>query len=390
MLFFYFFLHLKNLYVHFLITNYKKMRIFAPSMFKKIDYYIIKKFLGTYVLSLLLVISIAIVIDITEKMDDFYREGLDSYTIIFDYYIYFIPYYINLFSSLFTFLAVIFVTSKLAYNSEIIAMLAGGISFRRIMRPYMFSAALIAVFTFYISSEVIPPSIRERLIFESEHITHEAFESSSQHKQLQISENEIIYVERFNLRKNIGYRFSYDKFDGKRLIERITANKIEYISDYKWKASYFTKRSFTGLREEMVKGDTLTMELNMLPKDFIEIIKEYEQLTNSQLSENIAEKTRRRIGGVGVYELELYKRFANPFAAFILTLIGVSIASKKVRGGTGVHIFFGLLLSTTYLLFNLTSVSFTVKGGADPLLSVWIPNFIYLIIAIILYKKAPK
>lgn len=366
------------------------MRIFAPGMFKKIDYYIIKKFLGTYVLSLLLVISIAIVIDITEKMDDFYREGLDSYTIIFDYYIYFIPYYINLFSSLFTFLAVIFVTSKLAYNSEIIAMLAGGISFRRIMRPYMFSAALIAVFTFYISSEVIPPSIRERLIFESEHITHEAFESSSQHKQLQISENEIIYVERFNLRKNIGYRFSYDKFDGKRLIERITANKIEYISDYKWKASYFTKRSFTGLREEMVKGDTLTMELNMLPKDFIEIIKEYEQLTNSQLSENIAEKTRRRIGGVGVYELELYKRFANPFAAFILTLIGVSIASKKVRGGTGVHIFFGLLLSTTYLLFNLTSVSFTVKGGADPLLSVWIPNLIYLIIAIILYKKAPK
>ena len=136
------------------------MRIFATIMLKKIDYYIIKKFLGTYALTLVLVISIAIVIDITEKMDDFYREGLDSYTIIFDYYIYFIPYYINLFSSLFTFLSVIFVTSKLAYNSEIIAMLAGGISFRRLLVPYMISAFIIAVFTFYISSEVIPPSIR--------------------------------------------------------------------------------------------------------------------------------------------------------------------------------------------------------------------------------------
>jgi lipopolysaccharide export system permease protein len=366
------------------------MRIFAPAMFKKIDFYIIKKFLGTYALSLVLVISIAIVIDITEKMDDFYREGLDSYTIIFNYYIHFIPYYINLFSSLFTFLSVIFVTSKLANNSEIIAMLAGGISFKRIMAPYIFSAALIAIFTFYISSEVIPPSTRERLIFESEHITHESFESSSQHKQLQISENEIIYVERFNLKKNIGYRFSYDKFDGKRLIERITANKIEYLNDYSWKASNYTKRSFTGLREEMVKGDTLTMELNMLPKDFIEIIKEYEQLTNAQLRKNIEEKKQRRIGGASAYELELYKRFANPFAAFILTLIGVSIASKKVRGGTGVHIFWGLLLSTTYLLFNITSVSFTVKGGINPLLSVWIPNIIYLTIAIILYKRAPK
>ena len=366
------------------------MRIFATIMLKKIDYYIIKKFLGTYALTLVLVISIAIVIDITEKMDDFYREGLDSYTIIFDYYIYFIPYYINLFSSLFTFLSVIFVTSKLAYNSEIIAMLAGGISFRRLLVPYMISAFIIAVFTFYISSEVIPPSIRERLKFESEYIFHEQFEASSNNKQLQLSSNEIVYVERFNLDKNVGYRFSYDKFDGKRLIERITAHRIVYDSLYHWTAIDYTKRTFYDLREELTKGPSLPMELNMLPKDFIEIIKEYEQLTNTQLNTHITNQGKRGIGGLSAYKLELYKRFSNPFAAFVLTLIGVSIASRKVRGGTGHHIFLGLLLSVTYLLFNLTSSSFTIKGGVNPLLSVWIPNIIYLGIGIILYQRAPK
>lgn len=366
------------------------MRIFVANMLKKIDYYIIKKFLGTYALSIVLVISIAIVIDITEKMDDFYREGLDMKTIIFDYYLYFIPYYINLFSSLFTFIAVIFVTSKLAYNSEIIAMLAGGISFKRIVVPYMISAALIAVFTFYISSELIPPSIRERLKFEATYINHEVFEESANHKQLKLSNNEIVYVERFNLKKNVGYRFSYDKFDGKRLIQRITANRIEYDSLYHWKAIYYNKRDFIGLKEEFSKGDTLSLQLNMIPKDYAEVIKEYEQLTNSQLNQYIDEKQERGIGGLGAYQLELYKRFANPFASFILTIIGVSIASRKVRGGTGFHIFFGLLLSVTYMLFNLTSISFTVKGGFPPLLSVWLPNILYLGIGIYLYKKAPK
>ncbi len=366
------------------------MRIFALAMLKKIDFYIIKKFLGTYALTLLLVISIAIVIDITEKMDDFYREGLDTYTIIFGYYIYFIPYYINLFSSLFTFLSVIFVTSKLAYNSEIIAMLAGGISFKRILVPYMISACIIAIFTFYISSEIIPPSIRERVKFESKYIYHEQFEASSNNKQLQLSSNEIVYVERYSLSKNVGFRFSYDKFDGKRLVERVTALRIEYDSLYQWRAIDYTKRTFTDLKEELSKGPSLPMELNMLPKDFKEIIKEHEQLTNSQLRAYISECSKRGIGGLGAYKLELYKRFANPFAAFILTLIGVSIASKKVRGGTGHHIFLGLLLSVTYLLFNLTSSSFTIKGGVDPLLSVWIPNLIYLGIGIVLYLKAPK
>lgn len=359
-------------------------------MLKRIDFYIIKKFLGTYFLSIILIISIAIIIDITEKMDDFYNEGLDLKTIVFDYYIYFVPYYINLFSSLFTFLAVIFVSSKLAFNSEIIAMLAGGISFKRIMVPYLISAAVIALFTFYISSEVIPPGIRERLKFEYKYIDHEQFESTLNHQQLRISENEIIYVERYDLTSNIGYRFSYDKFDGKKLVERVTALRIKYDSLYNWTAYSCMQRKFVDLKEEVTSSPTLKLELNMIPKDFIQIPKEYEQLSTSELIEYLDVQGKRGLSGLKAYELELQKRIANPFAAFILTIIGVSVASRKSRGGTGFHIFIGFLLSVTYILFNMVSSSLTIKGGLNPTISVWLPNIIYLGIGIYLYKIAPK
>jgi lipopolysaccharide export system permease protein len=359
-------------------------------MLKKLDFYIMKKFLGTYVLSIILIISIAIVIDITEKIDDFFNEGLSFKTIVLEYYIYFVPYYINLFSSLFTFIAVIFVTSKLAFNSEIIAMLAGGVSFKRIMVPYLISAAIIALFTFYISSEIIPPGIRERLKFEFKYIDHDEFETSLAHQQLKISKNEIIYVERYDLTNNIAFRFSYDKFDEKKLVERITAQRIHYDSLYNWTAYNCMQRKFVGLKEEVTTLPKMELELNMIPKDFIKVAQEYEQLTTGELVEYLEIQGQRGLSGLNAYELELQKRIANPFAAFILTIIGVSVASRKSRGGTGYHIFIGFLLSVTYILFSMVSSSLTIKGGLNPTISVWLPNVIYLAIGIYLYKIAPK
>lgn len=359
-------------------------------MLKKLDFYIIKKFLGTYVLSIILIISIAIVIDITEKMDNFYNEGLDLKTIITEYYIYFVPYYINLFSALFTFLSVIFVTSKLAFNSEIIAMLAGGISFRRILVPYLISAAIIACATFYISSEIIPPGIRERLKFEYKYVEHKQFQSSLEHQQLKISDNEIIYIERFDLEKNIGYRFSYDKFDGKKLIERISAMRIQYDSLYNWTAHNCMQRTFVDLKENVTTKDTMNLTLNMIPKDFTQVAKEYEQLTTSELINFLDTQSKRGLSGLNAYELELQKRIASPFAAFVLTIIGVSVASRKSRGGTGFHVFIGFLLSVTYILSTMVSSSLTIKGGLDPIISVWTPNLIFLAIGLYLYKIAPK
>jgi lipopolysaccharide export system permease protein len=330
------------------------------------------------------------VIDITEKMDDFYNEGLDFKTIVMEYYIYFVPYYTNLFSSLFTFLAVIFVTSKLAFNSEIIAMLAGGISFRRILVPYLISAAIIAGATFYISSEIIPPGIRERLKFEYKYVEHKKFESSLDHQQLRISENEIIYVERYDITRNIGYKFSYDRFDGKKLEERITAMRIQHDSLYNWTAYNCMQRKFVGLKEEVTTHDEMKLELNMIPKDFVKVVKEYEQLTTSELVEYLETQSKRGLYGLNAYELELQKRIASPFSAFVLTIIGVSVASRKSRGGTGFHIFIGFLLSVTYILFNMVSSSLTIKGGLNPTISVWLPNVLYLAIGIYLYKIAPK
>jgi lipopolysaccharide export system permease protein len=330
------------------------------------------------------------VIDITEKMDDFYNEGLDFKTIVMEYYIYFVPYYTNLFSSLFTFLAVIFVTSKLAFNSEIIAMLAGGISFRRILVPYLISAAIIAGATFYISSEIIPPGIRERLKFEYKYVEHKKFESSLDHQQLRIFENEIIYVERYDITRNIGYKFSYDRFDGKKLEERITAMRIQHDSLYNWTAYNCMQRKFVGLKEEVTTHDEMKLELNMIPKDFVKVVKEYEQLTTSELVEYLETQSKRGLYGLNAYELELQKRIASPFSAFVLTIIGVSVASRKSRGGTGFHIFIGFLLSVTYILFNMVSSSLTIKGGLNPTISVWLPNVLYLAIGIYLYKIAPK
>lgn len=359
-------------------------------MLKRIDFYIMKKFLGTYVLSIVLIISIAIVIDITEKMDNFYNEGLDLKTIIIEYYIYFVPYYINLFSALFTFLSVIFVTSKLAFNSEIIAMLAGGISFKRILVPYLISAAIIAGATFYISSEIIPPGIRERLKFEYKYVEHKQFESSLDHQQLRISDNEIVYVERYDIDKKIGYRFSYDKFEGKTLVERITAMRIQYDSLYHWTAYNCMQRKFVDLKEEVSTEGEMKLLLNMLPKDFTQIAKEYEQLTTSELIEYLEVQGKRGLSGLNAYELELQKRIASPFSAFVLTIIGVSVASRKSRGGTGYHIFIGFLLSVTYILASMVSSSLTIKGGLNPTISVWLPNVVYLCIGIYLYKIAPK
>jgi lipopolysaccharide export system permease protein len=221
-------------------------------------------------------------------------------------------------------------------------------------------------------------------------IFHQVFEESSNHKQLQLSGNEIAYIERYNKTKKIGYRFSYDKFNDKQLIERITASRIEYDSLQNWTIIDYTRRVFYELREETTQGDTLKMTLNMVPEDFVTVLKEYEQLTTEQLHTYIEEQSKRGNGGLNAYKLELYKRYSNPFAAFILTLIGVSIASRKVRGGTGSHLFFGLLLSVTYIIANLSSVSFTVKGGVHPMMAVWIPNLVYLAIGIVLYLRAPK
>ena len=356
-------------------------------MLKKIDIYIIKKFLGTYFFAIALIISIAVVFDINEKLDSFLNAPLKA--IVVDYYLNFIPYFANLFSPLFTFIAVIFFTSKLADNSEIIAMLSSGISFRRLMMPYMMSAAIIAGVTFYLNSYVIPPANVTRIEFQNKYVKNKKVDYAS-NIQLQVEPGVIAYMSRYDNNTKTGYRFSLEKFEGKILKSRLTAQTVTYDSAYHWIIKDYMIRNFNGMREELTRGSRLDSIITIEPSDFLISRYDSELMTTSALKTYIDRQKKRGVANIKDFEIEYEKRFAMTAASFILTVIGMSLSSRKVKGGMGVNIGIGLLLSFSYILFSTVSSTFAVSGATSPRVAVWLPNIVYSIIAVYLYRKAPK
>ena len=356
-------------------------------MLKKIDIYIIKKFLGTYFFAIALIISIAVVFDINEKLDSFLNAPLKA--IVVDYYLNFIPYFANLFSPLFTFIAVIFFTSKLADTSEIIAMLSSGISFRRLMIPYMISAAIIAGVTFYLNSYVIPPANVTRIEFQNKYVKNKKVDYAS-NIQLQVEPGVIAYMSRYDNNTKTGYRFSLEKFEGKILKSRLTAQTVTYDSAYHWIIKDYMIRNFNGMREELTRGSRLDSIITIEPSDFLISRYDSELMTTSALKTYIDRQKKRGVANIKDFEIEYEKRFAMTAASFILTVIGMSLSSRKVKGGMGVNIGIGLLLSFSYILFSTVSSTFAVSGATSPRIAVWLPNIVYSIIAVYLYRKAPK
>lgn len=359
-----------------------------------LDRYIIKKFLGTYVFSIILIISIAVVFDINEKLDKFLDKKAPLYEIIFDYYVNFVPYYTNLFSALFVFIAVIFFTSKLADNSEIIAMLSNGMSFKRLMKPYMISAGVIAIFSFILSSFVIPPANTTRINFQNKYIRDKSA-VQAYNVQLQVDKGVILYMENFDNKSREGRNLSLDKFDDKELESRLTATRIQYDSLYKWTLLNWSIREFHGMKEVITTGDRLDTTINVVPSDFLVSVNDFEQMTTPVLYNYIQrqkEKGLANVGGVSItqFEIEFHKRFASVFSAFILTLIGASLSARKVKGGMGLNIGIGLGLSVSYILFQTVSSTFAVSGTMPPMLAVWVPNIVFMLIAAYLYTKAPN
>lgn len=354
-----------------------------------LDRYIIKKFLGTYVFSIFLIISIAVVFDFNEQLDKFLKNDAKASAIIFDYYLNFIPYYANLFSSLFVFLSVIFFTSKLADNSEIIAMLAAGMSFKRLMKPYMISAGIIALVTFLLSSFVIPPANITRINFQNKYIRNKAV-TYAERVQIQIEPGVIAYINRYDNTNKTGYNFSLDRFENQELKSRVTAARITYDSSYKWTIYDYSIRTFEGNKEFINNGERKDTTLAFVPKDFLIAVNDFEQMTTPQLYEHINKQKDKGIGNIQSFEIEYHKRFASIASAFILTIIGASLSSRKVKGGMGINIGIGLLLSVSYILFLTISSTFAVSGLVSPLIAAWIPNIIFALIAIYLYRKAPN
>ena len=360
---------------------------------KRLDWYIIKKFIGTYIYSIALIISISIVFDFNENLAKFTTYHAPWRAIIFDYYANFVPYFANLFSPLFVFIAVIFFTSKLAGNSEIIAMLACGTSFKRLLRPYMISAALIAALNFYLGAYVIPHGNVVRQNFESLY-KNKRKNTSASNVQLQVSPGVIAYIQTYDNLTKRGFGFSLDKFEKKKLVSHMTANVIQYdtISDsrYHWKAINYKIRTLKGLREHIETGVEMDTVILMEPMDLIFSKGQQETFTSPELLRYISKQKDRGLSNVVQYEVEYHKRIATSFASFILTIIGASLSSRKRKGGMGMYLGIGLALSFTYILLQTISATFAINAGTPPMLAAWIPNILYVFIAYFCYRQAPN
>ncbi|MCC8134377.1 MAG: LptF/LptG family permease [Tannerellaceae bacterium] len=356
---------------------------------KRLDWYIIKKFLETYFFAILLIITISVVFDINEKIDKFLQPEVPLDAIILDYYLNFIPYFANLFSPLFTFIAVIFFTSKLADNSEIIAMLASGMSFRRLMLPYAISAGIIALVTFVLGSYIIPPANETRIEFQNTYIRNKKTDVV-RNFQVEIEPGVIAYFDRYDDRSGMGYRFSLENFEGKQLISRLTANSTKYDSLYQWTVIDYIIRDFDGMRENVTTGSRKDTTLTIIPSDFLISATDCETMTTPELATYINRQKKRGIGNIQTFQIEYHKRYASIMAAFILTSIGASLSSRKIKRGMGLNIGIGLALSFSYILFTTVTATFAINGSVSPMVAAWIPNILYTFIAIYLYRKAPR
>jgi lipopolysaccharide export system permease protein len=357
---------------------------------KKIDIYIIRKFLGTYFYSILLLTVIIIIFDISEKIDDFIEKDAPLKAIIFEYYLNFIPYFVNMFSSLFTFIAVVYFTSRMASNTEIVAILNAGISFWRFLVPYMISGVFLTILSFGLMNYVIPYTNRDLRAFEKQYIKN-PFKSNQMNMHMQLEPGTYVYIENFNSVGEIGYRFSLEKFDSTGLKLKLKAEIITWDSiQSRWKMTNYTLRKINPQGETLYQGKETDTVMAFTPDDFMVDIENAKTMTYDQLNRFIEREEMRGSTLTGQFNLEKYKRLTFPFANLVLTFIGVALSSRKVRGGIGMHLGMGIGIAFTFiLLLQVTSV-FAIFGNLPAWIALWIPNIIYSIIAIILLRLAPK
>jgi len=356
---------------------------------KKIDWYIIRKFLGTFFFAILLIMAIAVVLDYNEKMDNFAEHEAPTFA-IFKYYCTFVPYMANMLSPLVIFVACIFFTSKLAGNSEIIAMLATGISFNRLLRPYMLSALFLGLLTFALNSWVIPITSVPRLALLKQYYKDKD-KKTQYNNQFMVAPGEVAFFYSFDRDSQTGYRFALEKFEGTQLVSRLTADRASWEGNDTWHLTNYKIRDITERGETITEGYAVDTVVHVAPEDIIVGSKDMEKLTTPALKEYIDKQRGRGVGNIKEYEIEYHKRFAAIATSFILTFLGVCLSSKKIRGGMGINLGIGLVLAFAYILFQTVSSSFAVSGAMSVILAVWLPNLVYLPLCWYVYeKKAPK
>ena len=357
---------------------------------KKLDWYIVKKFLGTFFFSISLILIIVIVFDISEKIDDFLRSEVSIEKIVFDYYLNFIPYFGNLFSPLFIFISVIYFTSKMAGNSEIIAMLNSGMSFSRLLRPFVFTSILLATLSFVLGNFIIPETNKTRIEFENKYVKRKQ-KKRIKNIHMQIQKDQYIYMESYNRAKNIGYKFTLENFENNKLESKLSANYIEYDTvDNNWRVRDYKIREYFEKNEKISQGRFLDTIINLSPKDLAKNKSLVETMGMKKLNEYIKEEEIRGTSQIIYHKIEKHKRIANPFSTIILTIVAVAIGSRRIRGGAGIQLSIGLLLSFGYILFMQISTTFATNSNLLPVVAVWIPNLLFALVALLLVKYAPK
>lgn len=359
-------------------------------MLKTLDRYIIRKFLGTFFFMIILIMMVAVVFDISEKTEDFAKMTATTSEIVWDYYLNFIIYYGNLFSGLFIFIAVLLFTSRLAHRTEVIAMLSSGVSFPRILWPYFVAATILAGLSLVINHKVLPAANKVRLAFEEKYI-RAIFFVEDHHLHREIAPGSIAYCEHYGAKEKTLYTFGLERWNGSELVSKLHADRAAYDSvNGSWHVTDWTIRVINGDREEIRRGHELDTVIPLKPSDMGQRWETAMAMGTSELNDYIAAKQAQGDGSVTSYLVEKHQRTSYPFAVYVFTLIGVGIASRKVRGGTGLHLAAGVALVLLYVFaMKITTVGAT-NAGLDPFLAVWAPNVFFGLIGVWIYRKAPK
>ena len=359
-------------------------------LLRTLDRYIIRQFLGTFFFILIIIMAIAVVFDVSEKTEDLAKMKATTWEVIDQYYVNFVIYYSNLFSGLLIFLAVLLFTSRLAHRTEIVAMLSSGVSFPRIMWPYFIAATILTIISLLTNHYVLPEANRVRLAFEEEHIRVQ-FRVEEHHIHREISPGVIIYFESFNAPQRSGMRFSMEHWNGDVLERKLTSDRAQYDSTTgRWTIHDYVIRTIAGTEEHIQRGEELDTLIDLRPADLGQRWESSMAMSWGQLNDYIDMKSAQGDANIMPYRIEKHQRTSYPIATYVFTLIGVSVAARKTRGGTGAHIAFGVLLALLYIFaMKMTTVAST-NAGLDPFIAVWLPNILFAVIGIIIYRKAPK
>jgi lipopolysaccharide export system permease protein len=377
---------------------------------KLLDKYILKRFLSTFFFVVLILLAVITIIDLTEKMDKFAKAGLKA-TEIFGYYLDFIPWIGSLLAPITIFIATVYVCSRMAGHTEIIAILSSGVSFRRLLVPFFIGAALVGIINFVLNGWVIPDSNKSRLEFELMHLKSKYY-FDQRNVHIQVAPDVYLYMQSYNNSNQTGYHFTLERFEDNRLVEKLTANRIEWDTvKQKWTLRDWSIKKIDNVFEStadhpegvpsfqttrltnndsLVRGVSMDTALVIRPKEFESDYRKYDGMTLNELNDYIRTLRARGSTGIEVYEVEKYTRYTSPFTIFILVFMGAIVSSRKSRGGTGPQIALGFLLSFIFILFYTLFRTFAESGSLPPVISVWIPNIIFGVLSIFMYKYVPR